>query len=272
MRGWMTSVLLIVGIGVMFAGSDRKGSGTRSVSTSGAGVAVSGDPWVAERNPAGLADLTSFQFGVCYMPQLYGLSELKTIGGVATAPLANGGLGLVVERFGYDLYQETEASLSWGFRTVHGINAGVSVGLQDLTIARYGNGIRWTVGCGVLARITQDAALGVSVQNAASTTLGVRGDRLPTVVLLGACWRPMKGLLVAPAVEKDLRYPLSVRIGVEQELLGVLALRGGLSTEPDELSAGIGVHWSGLEFGYAGFRHPDLGWSHQIDMIFTLEN
>jgi len=261
----------VVFSGVLIAGSDGRGNGTRAVALSNACVALTGDPWVVQRNPASLAGLDAMQVGMFYAPQLYGIKELRTLAAAAAVQVPVGGAGVSVEQFGFDLYREMFVTAGWGFDAAGGLSAGLGVSLQSLSISHYGRGTRWAAGVGILAKLAEELNLGASVHNVASTTLGPQGDRLPTIFTTGVSWIPLRGLILTSELEKDLLYPVSARIGIEQVVWGVLALRGGISTDPDEVSAGFSVDVSGLEFGYAGFHHAELGWTHQIDLVFRME-
>jgi len=71
-------------------------------------------------------------------------------------------------------------------------------------------------------------------------------------------------------LEKDIRYPLSIKAGIEQVIFQMLRLRGGVANNPNKVSAGIAVRCSSVEFAYAGYSHADLGWTHQIELGYTL--
>jgi hypothetical protein len=69
-------------------------------------------------------------------------------------------------------------------------------------------------------------------------------------------------------IEKDIRYNASVKAGIEKVFLNILALRFGIANNPDKYSAGIAFMYAGMECGYAGYSHAELGWTHQIEISF----
>jgi hypothetical protein len=73
-------------------------------------------------------------------------------------------------------------------------------------------------------------------------------------------------------MEKDIRYPASIKWGIEQIVFDVLAFQAGVANNPEKYSAGITVKYSFFEFGYAGYSHLDLGWTHQIEISFKLDD
>ena len=66
--------------------------------------------------------------------------------------------------------------------------------------------------------------------------------------------------LLADAV-KDVRFPLSLRAGLEVIPVQALALRAGFTTEPARFTTGVGVRLSSLAADVAAERHEVLGWS-----------
>jgi len=72
-------------------------------------------------------------------------------------------------------------------------------------------------------------------------------------------------------MEKDVRFPASVKMGIEQIVFSAIALQAGVANNPDKYSFGIAARYSIFEFGYAGYSHPDLGWTHQIELSFKLD-
>ena len=103
-----------------------------------------------------------------------------------------------------------------------------------------------------------------------AATLGRIDEKMPQVYSLGACLSPFHDLQVSIEMEKDIRFPASIKMGIEQIVFGVLAFRAGTANNPDKYSIGIAARYSFFEFGYAGYSHPDLGWTHQIELSFKL--
>ncbi len=243
----------------------------RAISLANSFVALADDPWTLRHNPGGLAGISSPRGAVFFVPQQFGLEELKTVAATVTIPLSFGTIGAGIDQFGFSLYKEMTISLGIGKRIDWGISGGLTVNLHRFSIERYGSTQQATVDLGLLAEITDYARLGCSIRNIGGATIGATKDPLPQVLHLGASLNPVAGLRVVIEAEKDIRYSTIVKVGAEQMLFDVLALRVGASNNPEKFSGGFGIRYAMFEFGYAGYSHPFLGWTHQIEIGVRLD-
>ena len=175
------------------------------------------------------------------------------------------------EKFGFDLYSETEFGLAFARKIDKNISTGLSFEYYRLDIARYGAAAGFFVNGGLMAHMVERIDVGFSVHNITAATIGHTKERIPQVFSSGVCWSPLHDLSVSVEMEKDIHFPASIKMGIEQLMFSVVALRAGVANNPDKYSFGIGLRYSLFEFGYAGYSHPDLGWTHQIDLSFKLE-
>ena len=81
--------------------------------------------------------------------------------------------------------------------------------------------------------------VGFSVHNVTDATLGRTDEKMPQVFNLGACWSPLHDLQISIEMEKDIRFPASIKMGIEQIVFAVIALRAGVANNPDKYSLGI---------------------------------
>ena len=100
--------------------------------------------------------------------------------------------------------------------------------------------------------------------------MGVQSEQLPQIFSMGMCYEITEHSRLAIELEKDKRYPIIKKFGFEQQLFDVLSFRLGMSDNPDKFSCGIGVRAAGFEFSYAGYSHPQLGWTHQVELSVLL--
>jgi hypothetical protein len=75
-------------------------------------AAVSDNCWAINYNPAGLAALTAFQCSAFIVPEQFGLQELRTTAFAAAKRIDFATIGMKTEKFGFDLYSETEFGLA----------------------------------------------------------------------------------------------------------------------------------------------------------------
>jgi len=257
--------LLLVPLLPLFA-HEGNGRGTKAIAFANAFVALSDNPWAVSYNPAGLAQLHSPAIASFYVPQQFGLPELRTISLSAAIPFNPGTIGTFIEQFGFDLYRTTNVGLGCGFDLAGMISVGATIDFEEVSIERYGRSHNITLDVGLLGKPFGNVAIGFCIKTVTATRIGISRERLPQYLLMGASYTPYRGFCLVSEIEKDVQFPLVVKAGIEQTVFDFVSLRFGIANNPDKFSAGIAVRYSSFEFGYAGYTHPDLGWTHQIEI------
>ncbi len=259
------SLLVIV---VCACGSENNGRGTRAIGMANAFTAISDNSWSVSYNPAGLSFINQFIFSVFYVPAQYGLQELQTKALSAIIPNDIINIGVAVERFGFDLYSETNFCLATSFNINDFIALGISCNLLNINIKEYGGTKNIILNGGALARLSNNLTTGFSVHNFTRTKVAQINEPLPQVVNYGICWSPIELTKISFDVEKEIRYSESYKVGFEHIIFDVLSLRCGAANNPDKYSVGFAITYSNYEFSYAGYSHSELGWTHQIELSF----
>lgn len=250
---------------------DNNGRGAKAIALANAFVAIADNPWAIAYNSAGLTQLHGIQCAAFLIPEQFGLPELRTTAFATTVPLSFTTLGLKAEQFGFDLYKETEFGIALAKMLDSSMSLGACVNLYHLSIDKYGSSSRLTLDVGMLARILERVVLGFNFSNATGTAISKNNERLPQIFTFGARWNPINNLLLTLEMEKDIRYQTSIKAGIEQKVVSIISLRAGIANNPDKYSVGFAVRYSLFEFSYAGYSHIDLGWTHQIELSFTLD-
>jgi hypothetical protein len=250
---------------------ENNGRGTKAIAMANAFAAVSDNSWSVNYNPAGLLQIKQIECSAFIVPYQFGMSELRTTAFAITLPFSFSTVAFKAEQFGFDLYRETEFGAAFSVKLDQNIYGGLALNLCRLDIARYGSARHITFNVGLLGYILRNVKIGFCLNNITGTTMGRQSEKIPQICTLGVCWSLLDDLLMSVEMEKDIRFPASIKWGVEQKVFDVLAFRAGVSNNPGKYSTGIAVKYSSLEFGYAGYSHPDLGWTHQIDLSFRLD-
>jgi hypothetical protein len=254
-----------------FAGSENNHLGARPTSLAGAFVAIGGSPWSTVYNPAGLSVCRSFEGTMFIIPEQFGLKELRTIGAAATLPFGSATLGVLVDQFGFDLYRERRIAIGFGTPINGGIAVGGALNILRIEIDRYGIATVPSCEFGALLQVLDGLSLGFDWKNVTASRIAGTGESLPQIQSLGMCYAIAVDSRISFELEKDIRFPFSVKTGFEQSFLGALSIRLGVSNNPDLFSCGFGVRLGRYEFSYGGYSHPQLGWTHQIELSFRLE-
>jgi hypothetical protein len=260
--------LFLLPLAQLHAGGAVRESGPRSFAMGAGGVALRGDAWSALRNPALLAYLPS-QGAVSWIPARYGLNELGSSGLIWVQPIGGVGMSVDVTRFGTSLYREITPAVSTGLLLADGIALGVRAGLFCLSIERYGSTALPLVDLGAAVLVHENMVIAATASNVMQASIrGHIDDRLPAGIRLGAGWTAGENIAIHIEMDKDLRWPLMTRYGVEYRPVDALALRIGATTQPWTVSSGFGLALFGASFDYAYRWHPDLGGSHALGIGF----
>ncbi len=252
------------------SGFERNGWGTRAIGLANSYVAIADDPWAVCYNPAGLAWVSSFRGAAFFSPAQFGMNELRKVSVGAAMPFAFCTAGIVIEHFGYNLYNETNAALAFGAKVNEWVSLGATTHLHRLAIERYGSSSQFILDAGGIAAVTEDIRAGWCWTNITQASIGIQPEQLPQIFSMGVCYEITGNSRLTAELEKDIRFPIIKKFGYEQQLLDMLSLQLGISDNPDKFSCGFGIRANGFEFSYAGCSHPQLGWTHQVELSVTI--
>jgi hypothetical protein len=236
----------------------------------GASVAEPQNLWAAFSNPASLASLDQRSLSLFYSPQTFGLKELARGSLTFVEPTPIGFFAFSGSRFGFELYREATASVSYGRSLSDLFQLGASFNLYSLSIQNYGSAAAFGLDVGMLIHIASDVHWGFAALNVNAPTIGSAKERLPQVFSTGFSYNPIPEATIGADLVKDIRYPTELHVGIEYTLLETVNLRGGVSGEPSTLDAGVGIHYTFFQLDYAFSEHPDLGMSHQFSLSLLL--
>jgi len=237
--------------------------GARAAALGGAATALAQE-LSGYANPATWATVTGR--GVAFFAsQAFGLPALR-LGAVAyVEPTRLGAFAAGARTFGFEAYRETHLHVgsARGFRlgTTRRFHLGVGVQYRHLAIPAYGQEGTFTANLGGLVAVHPGLLVGFHAAN----VLGGGEDRVRSLAL-GLAYTPADPVLVVVDVYKDVRFPLSVRAGIEAHPVSALFLRAGATTAPARLTTGIGLRLGHLTADVAGERHEALGWSPAVSL------
>jgi hypothetical protein len=221
-------------------------------------------------NPASLAASAPARITLFHSPSPFDLPQLSNGGALLTAPSRIGTLQAAVTLSGKDLYREQTATLSYAIALDDAVSFGAALSYNALSIERYGAAHTFGIDIGIAVAPAPDIFLGASVLNVNRPTIGSEQDELPRIVVLGAAYRLSNRANISADLVKDVRFPESVRVGIEVRPIDFLALRFGTSTEPHRFHAGAGVRYLLFGFEYGVTTHQELGLTHSIGLSIDL--
>ncbi len=245
----------------------QNNAGAKQIALSGSNVALENTVFAIFSNPAGLAQLNNREFGVYYSPSPFGLKELSNGYLAYIEPTSFGNLSVGAYTYGFELYRENQFNIAYSTTINDNIYLGITSFYHSVNIARYGNSGVFNIKLGGIFILNKNLLLGFSLHNP------LRFNRskveLPLIYNVGLSYIPIKNSSLNFAVSKEMDFPVSLRFGIEYELIEYLHLRVGVQNEPDIYSGGFGIFYSFMNFNYAITSHPELDLSHQVDLIIS---
>lgn len=267
MKQLYTILIVLFFVNVSSAQFEFTDIGARAVGLNGAYTSLSDNSLAIFYNPSGLGQMKYREFSVFYSPAPFGLKELSTAALTYAEPLKIGTFGIGIRTFGYDLYREIGVSLSYGGNYKDKIFYGLNLDYYNLNIKDDYNpnnsASSFSVDAGLMAYITKYLRWGFFGRNISGSTIGTSKEKIARVYRTGFSLVPREDLNFIIEAEKDVRYPLSVRAGIEYNLMDYVDLRAGVGSEPSTFTAGIGFSYNLFQLDYALYHSTDLGLTHQ---------
>jgi hypothetical protein len=262
------SVVLIVFSFDALAG-DNNGRGVKSVGMANLSNPVTADAWQMFYNPSLLSRIHGFAASVFFVPQQFGLQELRTNAFAVALPTSLGTIAASMERFGFDLYEETGVAISLGKEIEAGFSAGTTLHYVSTDIHRYGSFSAASCDIGIAYELSKSLMGSASVRRLISTTS--YGHENPPILTFGFAFSFFEQSIVGLEIEKEGGFPADLRAGLEYRILEQLSVRVGTANNPSKFSAGFSLHHNRLQFGFAAYSHLELGWTHQVELTWTGE-
>lgn len=241
--------------------------GAKMVSMGQAGVALPDSEWSLFSNSALLP--TNRNTVSFYRFRYVGISEITDLAAVLNLQTRFGTAGIAIHRYGFNLFSENRLMIGYkkSFGTFH---AGVSAGYYHVTQGGdYGSAGAFGLDIGVAAELVDGLWIGARATNVNYPSYGTSDEVLPRDLSVGFSYQLGQNALLSIEALKDVMFPLSLRSGVQVELISSLFARAGFTSNPETYSLGFGYapdRWS-VNFGIQ--QHNPLGLSPALDLGIT---
>jgi len=242
-----------------------------------ASVTVLDAPYAAYQNPAGLGLARRGAIATSYLKP-YGLSftDQGYLGGAIPLGEKAGTLGLGFRYFAVNyessfeglteknkLLEESTYTISHGIGLFRDLHSTVDIGYglnffrlaQGIDVAGEDPGDGWAVGLdlGLLITLHERTKIGAMVKNVNNPRIGSEQENLQQRVNGGISYEPYRGVITTFELESQLGEPVQYHGGVEMVIFRGFALRAGVMTSPNKVTAGFGYIFKGvaLNYGYS---------------------
>lgn len=244
--------------------------GARASAMSDAAVTFN-DVFAAFNNQACLSMLEKPEAGLAIQNR-FGMKELNTLSAAFALPLASnkGVFALSVNRYGYKLFNQNKIGLAFAKKLSPVFSAGVQVDYLNTHIDEgYGNKSSFTIEGGVLAEFNKLKA-GVHIFNPLHVKLTNYDDeRIPVIIKAGISYSFSEKVLAAAEIFKSIDRKETYKIALEYHPVKALYVRGGVSTEPVQLTFGFGLKFSQFYADFTSGYFEPLGYSPGLALRYA---
>jgi long-subunit fatty acid transport protein len=186
-------------------------------------------------------------------------------------PLKKGGaLGLSLSYFGYNLFNDKKAGLSYALKLAEFVSIGAQLDVLNTSIAGYGTRTSATFQLGTIFKVTDHINLGAHVYNPLRIKFNSETEeRIPTVFRIGATYHRNEKFWITAELEQDLDLPLAFRAGIDYKVNEILFIRAGILSLPLAGTAGAGLVFGSFRMELTGAWQPITGFSPHIGMSYV---
>lgn len=240
-----------------------EGAGNASVAKTGLSAAIF--------NQAALAGTESG--GRISYQNRFGLKELSQKSAVATVNAAGGTFGLVLNYFGYSLYNETKAGIAYAMKLSPDVSAGIQINYHNLDISEAENrSYAFSGELGIIYKPIKQLSLGAHISNPGNWQYSnTDTDIIPVLFAAGVTYFVDEKALFSLQIERNsLEEGLPVKAGIDFMAVDNFWLRIGASSKPYYLSIGAGYTFKNFTLDISFRRHETLGMISSASLSYLI--
>ncbi|MCP4293385.1 MAG: hypothetical protein GY780_16285 [bacterium] len=231
-----------------------------------AGSAVVDGAYATDLNPAHLGSTVEGAIAASYVkPFNLTFNDYYHIGAAVPISPGNGAFALSLTQFKVEhqnvrLMDETRLSLGYGntlYSDVHStIDIGASVNMYHLKYGETtsglnpGNDSALGFDLGLLMTVHKRTKIGVMVKNLNNPQIGVDEEELAHRLVGGISYEPYDGVITTFEIDNELGQDVQYHGGMEFYVAEGFALRAGVVTNPNKLTAGFGYSLDRFSLNY----------------------
>ncbi|MEO0155875.1 MAG: hypothetical protein ABIL07_02035 [candidate division WOR-3 bacterium] len=219
-------------------------------------------------NPAALALLNKNNINAGYEYTFSHIEGLQNIFFGFARPLFYGGLGIGISQFGFEEQKEQGITAGYGLGLSKDFYVGTTFDLYMIQNKRTGTGIAYGLNLGMLGNLSKKWFLGVYGHNLNQPQFGDSDvGTLPASFQAGIGYKPFEDM----TSEIDLSISdqnIRLHTAGQFSIMDFLNLRTGFKTNPNSLSAGLGIDYKNIKIDYACEYFVDLPLNHIVSINF----
>lgn len=226
-----------------------------------------------EKNPAGIASLSSFTAASAYQNHYLG-SGVQTVALFIGTPLySNSLIGVKAISYGIpNIAKLNSFGVAYAKKIGSSFSSSISVNHHRYYIKDHTNEKAFSADLGFQWTVTKELTFGVFYRNITASKFDVYAEQsIPNELLLGLHYNVSSSVAFSCDYAKDFNYvPSSVRVGISYSASEKFYVNGGMSTQPQQYYAGIGLVMLPFRVDFASSFHPYLGTSPQLALLYAV--
>ncbi|MDF2449572.1 MAG: hypothetical protein K0R26_2076 [Bacteroidota bacterium] len=228
------------------------------------------DAWSVRNNQGSLGFVRKGEAAAFYENRFL-VKELSQTGFATAVPVKKGTFGLCYSSMGYQLYRESQATLSYGMKLSENISAGIGFDYLSTKIADiYGRAHAFTGSVGLTAKLLPQIIISSHVYNPFRAKItNYNNERVPTIIKFGAQYIFSPKVFFVAEAEKTSAQKMNIKGGIEYKPSSLIFIRVGGSSFPAQAAFGVGVNYNGLKIDLSSSYHSILGVSPQIGLSYS---
>lgn len=249
-------------------------------------VAVLDGAFAAFQNPGGLGELSNGEVSATYMqPFRLDFTDYFYLGTALPVSEKYGNIGIAMSHFkvGYQdtsLLKETQITVAHGVKLYEDYHSRVDFGYAlnmynvelGQTVSGFdpGSDTAFGIDLGFMMTLHKRTRLGFQVKNLNNPQIGQDVEELPKKILAGVAYEPYDGVITTFEIDNELGAETQYHGGIEMKVIPQFALRAGIITNPNKVTAGFGYYLKGFAVQY-GFSTGGgtLDSTHQFGLNFA---
>ncbi|MEN0005255.1 MAG: hypothetical protein AAF798_13970 [Bacteroidota bacterium] len=200
------------------------------------------------------------------------LPEVQHIGLTGSFAFANAGMRLQVDQVGLaDAFRQMRFQVGYGRLLLEDFSLGVQLEAVQIQLFEYGSAWQKNYAIGMQYQLHPSLIMQMQVRNPIPLP---QADYLPSasLVQLSLNYQVSSEVDLFTEVEKNVHFPVRLKVGLEYRVLKQVAFRTGMLTGPTQLAFGFGYRfWEHYQLDVATTFHQQLGWSPSLSLGYLFE-
>jgi hypothetical protein len=219
-------------------------------------------------NMASAADIKDYQIGI-YNQTRFSIKELNLINSSFLLPTKFMHLGLSINYFGYEKFNQQNISIGFAKKLNTNFNLGITLNYLTLNILEQENTSTLTGSLSAFYKINKNLQLGVLLFNPTQSSYGIKNyGNVNTFGRVGLKYQVNKSVYLIGDFDKTLQQETVLRGGVNYAIHPKFEISVGYANHPNYLTFGFNAKVKQMDLAFAASMHEVLGLTPHVGLVF----